>query len=67
MDSGRSRYATLTTTLNIFRVTLEDPDDDDDQDKCQLVVGLLQKDRRKLKLLGKDNLTIGFAIYKVYL
>ena len=47
------------------RITLEDPDDDDELDKCQFVVGLLQKERRKLRLVGQDNLTIGFAIYKV--
>ncbi len=48
-------------------MTLEDPDDDDELDKCQFVVGLLQKDRRQMKLLGQDNLTIGFAIYKVFM
>jgi len=62
---GCRNYPDTFHTNPQFRITLEDPDEDDDLDKCQLVVGLLQKDRRKLKLLGKDNLTIGFAIYKV--
>ena len=48
-----------------FRVKLEDPDDDDDVDNCSIVIGLLQKGRRKQKQSGAQNLTIGFAVYKV--
>ena len=48
-----------------LRIKLEDPDSDDEDDLCTVVVGLIQKDRRKKKKLGAQNLTIGFSIYKV--
>ena len=48
-----------------FRVTLTDVDDDDDDDLCTLIIGLLQKDRRKKRKEGVQNLTIGYMIYKV--
>ena len=44
---------------------LEDPDDDDEVDNCTIVIGLIQKGRRKQKRVGAQNLTIGFSIYKV--
>ncbi len=47
------------------RVKLEDPDSDDEEDNCTLVVGVIQKNRRKIKKVGAQNLTIGFSIYKV--
>ena len=47
------------------RVKLEDPDSDDEEDNCTLVIGVIQKHRRKIKKLGAQNLTIGFSIYKV--
>jgi len=47
-------------------VKLEDPDDDEDVDNCTIVIGLIQKGRRKQKRVGAQNLTIGFSIYKVY-
>ena len=49
----------------IFSVKLEDPDDDDEVDNCTIVIGLIQKGRRKQKRVGAQNLTIGFSIYKV--
>ena len=48
-----------------YRVKLEDPDDDDDVDNCTIVIGLIQKGRRKQKRVGAQNLTIGFAIYQL--
>ncbi|KAL4237591.1 hypothetical protein ACF0H5_002305 [Mactra antiquata] len=47
-----------------YRVTLVDPDDDED-DLCTMLVGLLQKDRRKKRKEGLDMLTIGYVIYKM--
>ncbi|XP_011333302.2 calpain-A isoform X2 [Ooceraea biroi] len=44
-----------------YRITLECPDDDDD--KCTVIVALMQKNRRAQKRMGADCLTIGFAIY----
>jgi len=51
----------------LYRVDLQDADDDED-DKCSLTVALMQTKRRKLKAEeGKPMLTIGFSIYKVLL
>ena len=50
---------------SLYRVDLQDADDDED-DKCSLTVALMQTKRRKLKAEeGKPMLTIGFSIYKV--
>ncbi|CAG0893965.1 unnamed protein product [Cyprideis torosa] len=46
-----------------YRIELTDPDDDDEDDKCTVIVGLMQKNRRAQRNLGMDCLTIGFAIY----
>ncbi|KAJ8384750.1 hypothetical protein AAFF_G00198360 [Aldrovandia affinis] len=50
-----------------FKITLEEEDDDpDDNDVgCSFLVGLIQKNRRRLRKLGEDMHTIGFAIYEV--
>ena len=47
-----------------YRVTVTDPDDDGDN-LCTVIVGLMQKDRRKKREQGLDMLTIGYSIYKV--
>ncbi|XP_033330563.2 calpain A isoform X5 [Megalopta genalis] len=44
-----------------YRITLEYPDEDDD--KCTVIVALMQKNRRAQRRMGADCLTIGFAIY----
>lgn len=38
---------------------------DDGQDECTFIAALMQKDRRKLKKLGAEMLTIGYSIYEV--
>lgn len=48
-----------------YRVTIIDPDSDDDDGNGTLLIGLMQKERRKMKKEGKDNLTIGYAVYQV--
>eukprot|EP00092_Neocalanus_flemingeri_P017950 GFUD01019424.1.p1 GENE.GFUD01019424.1~~GFUD01019424.1.p1 ORF type:complete len:557 (+),score=139.71 GFUD01019424.1:131-1801(+) len=48
-----------------YIVTLEDPDDDDEDDLCTLIVSLMQKGRRALKHEGAGMLSIGFVIYKL--
>lgn len=49
-----------------FTVTLEDPDDDDEVDNCTIILGLIQKGRRKKKAMGgAGNLTIGFVVYQL--
>lgn len=47
-----------------YVVTLEDPDENDDDGLCTIIVALMQKNRRSRKNMGMDCLTIGFAIYK---
>ncbi|XP_023248416.1 calpain-A isoform X3 [Copidosoma floridanum] len=44
-----------------YRITLEHPDEDDD--KCTVIIALMQKNRRAQRSLGNDCLTIGFAVY----
>ena len=42
-----------------------DPDEDDDENTGTVLIGLMQKARRKLKKEGGDMLTMGYVIYKV--
>uniref|UniRef100_A0A6G1SCT2 Calpain-A n=1 Tax=Aceria tosichella TaxID=561515 RepID=A0A6G1SCT2_9ACAR len=48
-----------------YVVTLVDPDEDDDNDNCTMIVALMQKNKRSAKKyqMGSSDLTIGFAIY----
>lgn len=50
-----------------FLIKLEEEDDDpaDNEAGCSFVVGLIQKNRRKMRKVGEDMHTIGFAIYEV--
>lgn len=50
-----------------FVIKLEEEDDDpgDGEVGCSFVVGLIQKNRRKLRKQGEDMHTVGFAIYEV--
>ncbi|VDN27201.1 unnamed protein product [Dibothriocephalus latus] len=43
-----------------------DADDNDNEDKGTLIIGLMQKDRRKMRKQGLDLLTIGFMVYANY-
>jgi len=66
VSAGGCRNFPDTFHLNPqYRITLEDPDDDEDIDNCTIVIGLIQKGRRKQKRVGAQNLTIGFAIYQL--
>ncbi|XP_052700299.1 calpain-B-like isoform X5 [Crassostrea angulata] len=62
---GCRNYLDTFWTNPQYRVTLTDPDDDDDDDLCTILVGVLQKDRRKKRKEGLDMLTIGYVIYKI--
>ncbi len=46
-----------------------DPDEEDDEEKCTVVVSLMQKDGRKLRIIQKTddngNQAIGFDLLKV--
>uniref|UniRef100_A0A3P8THA9 calpain-2 n=1 Tax=Amphiprion percula TaxID=161767 RepID=A0A3P8THA9_AMPPE len=50
-----------------FVIKLEEEDDDpnDGDAGCTFLVGLIQKNRRKLRKQGEDMHTVGFAIYEV--
>ncbi|XP_040286486.1 calpain-8-like [Bufo bufo] len=66
---GCQNYPATFWTNPQFQVKLEEPDDDHDGHShdpcCTVIVGLMQKNRRRQKKLGEDLLTIGFALYKV--
>lgn len=40
-------------------------EEEDEEPGCSLVVGLIQKNRRRLRKEGEDMHTIGYAIYEV--
>ncbi|GAB0096124.1 Calpain-B [Sergentomyia squamirostris] len=46
-----------------YVISLEDPDEDDDEGKCTVIIALMQKNRRSRRNMGMDCLTIGFAVY----
>ncbi|XP_034537827.1 calpain-2 catalytic subunit-like [Notolabrus celidotus] len=50
-----------------FVMKLEEVDDDPDegQEGCTFMVGLMQKNRRRMRKMGEDMETIGFAIYEL--
>ncbi|KAM3852560.1 calpain-2 catalytic subunit [Vipera latastei] len=49
----------------LIKLEEEDEDPDDPERGCTLLVGLIQKHRRKQRKMGEDMHTIGFAIYEV--
>lgn len=49
----------------VIKLDEEDDDPDDGEVGCSFVVGLMQKNRRKLRKQGEDMHTVGFAIYEV--
>uniref|UniRef100_A0AAY4A6J2 Calpain catalytic domain-containing protein n=1 Tax=Denticeps clupeoides TaxID=299321 RepID=A0AAY4A6J2_9TELE len=65
--AGGCRNNAYTFWMNPqFVVKLEDSDSTDNVDSCSFVVGLIQKNRRKLRKMGEDMNTIGFAIYECH-
>lgn len=48
-----------------YVVELQDPDEDDDEGLCTVIMALMQKNRRSQRNVGIDCLTIGFAVYKL--
>ncbi|XP_029708160.2 calpain-A isoform X10 [Aedes albopictus] len=48
-----------------YVVHLEDPDADDEEGNCTVIIALMQKNRRSRRNMGVDCLTIGFAVYRV--
>uniref|UniRef100_A0A8C9W4W0 Calpain 2, (m/II) large subunit b n=1 Tax=Scleropages formosus TaxID=113540 RepID=A0A8C9W4W0_SCLFO len=64
--AGGCRNYPMTFWMNPqFVIKLDEEDDGTRGEGCSLVVGLIQKNRRRLRKLGEDMDTIGFAIYEV--
>ncbi|XP_069022975.1 calpain-2 catalytic subunit-like [Embiotoca jacksoni] len=49
----------------VIQLYEEDDDPEDGETGCSLVVGLIQKNRRRMRKKGEDMNTVGFAIYEV--
>ncbi|XP_065816876.1 calpain-2 catalytic subunit [Labrus bergylta] len=49
----------------VIKLDEEDDDPDDGESGCSFVVGLIQKNRRRMRKMGEDMHTVGFAIYEV--
>ncbi|XP_053316068.1 calpain-8 [Spea bombifrons] len=66
---GCQNYPGTFWTNPQFRLKLEQPDDDHDGEShepcCTMVLGLMQKNRRRQRKIGEDLLTIGFVIYEL--
>uniref|UniRef100_A0A3Q3IY66 Calpain-2 catalytic subunit n=1 Tax=Monopterus albus TaxID=43700 RepID=A0A3Q3IY66_MONAL len=64
---GCKNYPDTFWTNPQFVIKLEEQDDnpDDGQAGCTFVAGLIQKNRRRMRKMGQDMHTIGFAIYEV--
>ncbi|XP_077574641.1 calpain-2 catalytic subunit-like [Stigmatopora nigra] len=66
--AGGCRNHPYTFWMNpqfVIKLDAEDDDPDDNEVGCSLVLGLIQKNRRKLRKQGEDMHTIGFAIYEL--
>ncbi|XP_064174762.1 calpain-2 catalytic subunit-like [Anguilla rostrata] len=66
--AGGCRNNPYTFWMNpqfVIKLDEEDDDPDDNEVGCSFVVGLIQKNRRRLRKMGEDMHTIGFAIYEV--
>ncbi|XP_030387750.1 calpain-A isoform X3 [Scaptodrosophila lebanonensis] len=48
-----------------YIITLVDPDEEDEEGLCTVIVALMQKNRRSKRNMGMECLTIGFAIYSL--
>lgn len=48
-----------------YHITLVDPDEDDEEGLCTVIIALMQKNRRSQRNVGLDCLTVGYAVYKL--
>ncbi|NXT68760.1 CAN8 protein, partial [Chaetops frenatus] len=52
-----------------FKIRLDEPDDDHEgslnEPCCTILVGLMQKNRRRQKRMGEGLLSIGYSLYQV--
>uniref|UniRef100_A0A8C1WVG8 Calpain 2, (m/II) large subunit b n=1 Tax=Cyprinus carpio TaxID=7962 RepID=A0A8C1WVG8_CYPCA len=67
--AGGCRNNPYTFWMNpqyVIKLNEEDDDPGDNEVGCSFVVGLIQKNRRRLRKDGEDMHTIGFAIYEFH-
>lgn len=64
---GCRNYPNSFWTNPQFVIKLDDVDDDPDdgEEGCTVIVGLMQKNKRRRRKMGEDMETIGFAIYEL--
>ena len=63
-SAGGCRNSLATFAMNPqFMIILEDPDDGDEEEKCTVIINLMQKGRRALMDEGLELLSIGFCVY----
>ncbi|XP_057181005.1 calpain 2, (m/II) large subunit b [Triplophysa rosa] len=66
--AGGCRNNAYTFWMNpqyVIKLNEEDDDPDDNEVGCSFVIGLIQKNRRRLRKAGEDMHTVGFAIYEL--
>uniref|UniRef100_A0A673BNX2 Calpain-2 catalytic subunit-like n=1 Tax=Sphaeramia orbicularis TaxID=375764 RepID=A0A673BNX2_9TELE len=67
--AGGCRNHPYTFWMNpqfVIKLEEEDDDPDDGEVGCSFVVGLIQKNRRRMRKQGEDMHTVGFAIYEFH-
>ncbi|XP_070805428.1 calpain-8 [Pituophis catenifer annectens] len=66
---GSPNYPETYWTNPQFKMKLEEPDDDQEPSAsepcCTMIVGLMQKNRRRQKMKGEDWLNISYSIYQM--
>uniref|UniRef100_A0A8C6Y9D2 Calpain 8 n=1 Tax=Naja naja TaxID=35670 RepID=A0A8C6Y9D2_NAJNA len=66
---GSPDYPATYWTNPQFKIKLEEPDDDQEASACEpccmMIVGLMQKNRRRQKIKAEDWLKIGYCIYQL--
>ncbi|NXB47832.1 CAN8 protein, partial [Leucopsar rothschildi] len=66
---GCQNYQATYWTNPQFRIRLDEPDDDHEgslsEPCCTILVGLMQKNRRRQKRMGEGLLSIGYSLYRV--
>ncbi|XP_069001089.1 calpain-2 catalytic subunit-like [Embiotoca jacksoni] len=68
VSAGGCRNYPNTFWMNpqfVIKLDEVDDDPDDGEEGCTFIVGLMQKNRRRMRKMGEDMETIGFAIYEL--
>ncbi|XP_009993062.1 PREDICTED: calpain-8 [Chaetura pelagica] len=66
---GCQNYQATYWTNPQFKIRLDEPDDDHEgsltEPCCTILVGLMQKNRRRQKKMGESLLSIGYSLYQI--